>query len=69
MFTHRVGSWKVVAAHNLHVGLLYEGDPQLVPVAGVRTQQLSVVIDGQVVVNNHLQGSQTGRVAEAYEAN
>lgn len=56
-FPHRVGSWEVVAAHHLHVGLLDEGDPQLVPVAGVRTQQLSVVIHGQEVVNDHLQGS------------
>lgn len=57
--THRVGSWEVVAAHHLHVGLLDEGDPQLVPVAGVRAQQLAVVIYGQEVVNDHLQGSHT----------
>lgn len=60
LFTHWVGSWEVIATHHLHVGLLYEGDPQLVSIAGVGTQQLSVVINRQVVVYNHLPGSQTG---------
>lgn len=55
--THRVGSGEVVAAHHLHVGLLDEGDPQLVPVAGVGAQQLPVVVHGQVVVDDHLQES------------
>lgn len=57
-FTHRVGAREVVASHHLHVGLLYEGDPELVPVAGVGAQQLSVAIHRQVVVYNHLQRRQ-----------
>lgn len=56
---HRVGAGEVIASHDLHVGLLYEGDPQLVPVAGVGTQQLSILTTWQEVVYNDLQG--TGR--------
>ena len=53
--THRVGAREVVASHHLHVGLFYQGHPELVPVAGVGAQQLAVVIHRQEVVYYHLQ--------------
>lgn len=63
-FTHRVGAGEVVASHHLHVGLLYQGDPELVLVAGVGAQQLSVMIHRQVVVYNHLQPRQSRDVVQ-----
>lgn len=57
-FTYRVGAGEVVASHHLHVGLFYKGDPELVPVAGVGAQQLSVTIHRQVIVYNHLHRGQ-----------
>ena len=52
--THRVGAGEVVSSHDLHVGLLYEGDPQLIPIAGVGAQQLSMTVHWQVVINDDL---------------
>lgn len=57
--THRVGSGEVVASHHLHVGLFYQRDPELVPVAGVGAQHLSITINRQVVVYNHLEQDQS----------
>lgn len=54
-FTHRVRAREVVATHHFHVGLLYQGDPELVPVAGIGAQQLSITIHWQEVIYNHLQ--------------
>ena len=55
-YTYGVGARKVVASHHLHVGLLDEGHPQLVPVAGVGAQQLAIPVHRQEVVYDHLGG-------------
>lgn len=57
--THRVGSGEVVAPHHLHVGLLYQGHPQLVPVARVGAEQLSITIHRKEVIYDHLQPAQS----------
>ncbi len=39
---------------NLHVCLLENTDPELIPIAGVGAEELAVVPDGQAVVNDDL---------------
>ena len=59
---YRVGPWKVIASHHLHVGLLDEGDPQLAPVAGVGAEQLPVTVHRQEVIDDHLTGNTSYQV-------
>ena len=59
---YRVGPWKVIASHHLHVGLLDEGDPQLTPVAGVGAEQLPVTVHRQEVIDDHLTGNTSYQV-------
>lgn len=53
-FTYRVGARKVVATHHLHVGFFYQRHPELVSVAGVRTQHLSIMVHRQEIIYYHL---------------
>ena len=49
-----VGAGEVVAAIELHVGLLYDRDPQLLRVRRVRRHHLPVPREREAVVNEHL---------------
>lgn len=43
--TYRVGSREVISSHDFHVRFLYERNPQLTLVVGVRTEQLSLMVN------------------------
>ena len=52
---YRIGPWKVVAPHDLHVGLLQNGNPQLILVIGEGAQQVSILAHWQRVIHDYLQ--------------
>jgi len=52
--TYRVGPREVVATHDLHVGLLQHGHPQLVLVVGEGAEQVSELAHWQRVIYYYL---------------
>jgi len=51
---HRIWSGKVVASHDLHVGLLKQGDPHLTAVVGVWTEKVAMLVHWQIIIDDDL---------------
>lgn len=54
MYSYGVGARKIISAHHLHVGFLYEGNPQLISVTWVGAEQLTIAVHWEEIINDHL---------------
>lgn len=66
VYTHRVGAREIISTHHLHVGFLYEGNPQLISVARVGAEQLAIAVHWKVIINDHLNRK---NVRESFDIN